>query len=515
MCTLVVLFLTARLWAGGDQLLGWRGGELYGHAWVQWWHGEALWAWPAGNDRVLGASEWPVVDPLSTAVAAATGRLLGYGVGWNALIVLGLVLGFFGGAFLAGRAGGSPLVGGLGVALSPVFLGSISSGLTEDLGLGLVAFSLALLIYPRRSQERLWGGLLLGLTAWTGLYLTFLAALVAGILGVRALLRREGIRDWLLAGILAAAIALPALGLFGGRIFGEGHRFGEAHLPNFEPLWRVNPVRVVDLASFFDPRSMNVPENAVVRLHPMYLGWVLLGCALWVRSTGWWLLFGACVLYACGPEFRVAGESTGLLNPVHSGFNALPFFDRINHSGRVMLLGHLALVVLAARGALAFGRTRAIAAVVVLELVLLGPGLAPLPTTSSNVAEVFSKLGNEEGRVLVLPLGGPGLHPQRALYEQRAHARDLALRPNVPGPVLGIEQSPTGAWLCGLGREESSGPPDLLDVDGFLQAKISTILVREGWVEEAIEGLGDPHFLAEGGAIWHLSQLSLGPGGAI
>ena len=514
-CTLTVLVLTSGLWTEGEQLLGWRGGEVYGHAWVQWWHGEALWGWPEGTERVLGASRWPVVDPLSTAIASATGQVFGYSVGWNVLIVLGVISGFFGGAFLADRAGGSPLIGGLGVALSPVFLGSVSSGLTEDLGLGLVAFALAFLIYPREERDRRWGGLLLGLTAWTGLYLTFFAALIASMLGLRALWRREEMREWILAGMIAILVALPALGLFGGRILGDGHRFGEAQLPPFEPLWRVNPVRVVDLASFVDPRPLAVPEDAVVRLHPMYLGWVLIGCAACARSKGWWLLFGVCGLYACGPEFRVMGEATGLFNPAHHGLNALPFFDRINHAGRVMIIGHLALIVLASRGAGRIGNSRAIAALLSIELLMFGPGLVPLPTTAAGISEVFSELGDEDGRVLVLPLSGPGLHPQQALYEQRAHARDLALRPNVPGPVLGIERNPTGAWLCGLGLASGPPAPDQVDVSGFLKAKITTILVREEWVEEVSEDLGMPHIQAGGGAIWHLTQLSLKPGGAI
>lgn len=514
-CALLLLVLTAGLWARGEQLLGWQGGELYGHAWVQWWHGEALWGWPSGTTRVLGASSWPVVDPLNTVLAALLGKAFGYPTGWNALIVLGIALGFFGGAFLARRAGGSPLVGGIGVALSPVFLGSVSSGLTEDLGLGVVAFSLGLLIYPVGHRDRLWGGALLGLTTWTGLYLTFLAAIVAAVLGIRALWRREEAREWVLAGVLAAAVALPALGLFGGRLLGEGHRFGEAQLPAFEPLWRFNPVRAVDLASFVDPRPMDLPKDAVVRLHPMYLGWGLLLCALQSRSRGWWLLVGACVLYACGPEFRFAGQATGLPNPVHSGLNTLPFFDRINHAGRMMLIGHLALVVLAAKGARRLGSPRVVAAVLTLELFALGPRLAPLPTTPSEVAEVFSELEARDGRVLVLPMGGPGLHPQKALYEQRAHARDLALRPNVPGPVLGTERSPTGAWLFGLGKSPAPPLPDQVDVSGFLKAKITTIVVREGWVREAALGLGEPHLETGGGAIWHLTQLSLERGGAI
>ena len=150
-----------------------------------------------------------------------------------------------------------------------------------------------------------------------------------------------------------------------------------------------------------------------------------------------------------------------------------------------------------------------------IELIFAGPVPLPFPTTSAEISPVFFEAAGKEGRLLVLPVGGPGLHPQRALYEQRAHARDLALRPNVPGPVLGIDRNPTGKWLCSLGQPGRLKAPDIPDVSAFLKANITTILVREQWVTEVMEVLGDPDLRAEGGAIWELTRLSLEPGGAI
>ena len=107
---LLALLVGARLlWAPG--LLGTSGGEVYGHAWVQWWHGAALPAWPAGTERVQGATSWPVIDPLPTALAAGAGRLLGVVAGYNLWLLLAVPLAFWGGWRLARREEGDPWTG--------------------------------------------------------------------------------------------------------------------------------------------------------------------------------------------------------------------------------------------------------------------------------------------------------------------------------------------------------------------------------------------------------------------
>ena len=119
-------------------LLAWAGGEVYGHAWVQWWHGLALPGWPSGTDLARGTEVWPVIDPLTTGLAALLGRLVGWTVAWNGVLLGSVALAFVGGAVLARRYDGDPLVGGTVLALGPVFLGSLASGLTEDFSLGLL-----------------------------------------------------------------------------------------------------------------------------------------------------------------------------------------------------------------------------------------------------------------------------------------------------------------------------------------------------------------------------------------
>ena len=513
-CFLILVLVASGLLRADAHLLGDERAEIFGHAWVQWWHAEALPQWPAGTDLAAGSLDWPVVDPLTTGIAALLSRLIGATASWNGVILLGVALCFWGGATLASRAGGSPLLGGVGLSLSPIYLGSISSGLTEDLGIGLLAFALAFLLYPRAPRDRILGGALLGLCAWCGLYVAFMGALIALFCGLRAVLRREALRQWILAGALAFLIAALALWMAGGRLLGEGHRMGVPPAVDFEPFWQLNPVRSADLASFVVPGAPFMPEDALMRSHPTYLGWVLILCAIRAGRSGWWLLFALSAAVACGPSIRFAGQDTGLQNPFDWAFSLVPFAEQVNHKARLMLLGQLALVVLAAKGLLAWKRPAPwICSGLIIEICWLSPAPLPLPTTPAAVDAIFAEARQGEGRLLVLPAGGPGVHPQRPLYEQRAHARVLALRPNVPGPVSGLGRSPTGRWLFSLGQSRSVERPESIDVSPFLEQGVGTILVRDAWVDQAQRGLGDPHLKAQGGAIWQLSQLSSDAGG--
>ena len=178
--SLTALACARLLWAPG--LLGAPGAEVYGHAWVQWWHSAALPAWPAGTDLAAGADPWPVIDPLPTALSATVGRLLGPTVGYNTWMVLSVPLAFLGGWVLAGRTGGDRWTGAVALALWPPLMGARASGLTEDVGLGIAALALAFLGQPGW-RAGLMTGALLGALAWCGLVNAWFAALAATGLG--------------------------------------------------------------------------------------------------------------------------------------------------------------------------------------------------------------------------------------------------------------------------------------------------------------------------------------------
>ncbi len=483
------------LTAGEPALLAWAGGEVFGHAWVQWWHGEALPAWPPGTELARGTEAWPVIDPLTTVLAAVLGRVVGWTFAWNVLVLGGVALAFVGGATLARRCGGDPWVGGTVLALGPVFLGSLSSGLTEDAGLGLIALALALLRDPS-PRRTLAGGALLGLAAWCGLVLAWFGALAAVIVCLPDLRQPERRGPVVGAAALALLLVLPAGLMQGDRLGGEGHRHGdppEVH----EPLWRVNPWRQADLASFLVPGRAPVQPGDLVRLHPVYLGWIPLLLALRGGRSRWWALLAVGALTATGARLSFAGEPLGVPGPGGWLLDRLPFGELVNHHGRAMLVGQVALAVLAARGAKAWGRApgAALAGVVALELALVSPVGLPLPTTPATVPAVFHDLPAGEGGVLTVPVAGPGVHFQRPLYEQRAHGRPIPVDPNRPG-------TPYRAFEAGL-RGESVDPEEArFELRKY--GGIEVIVARPGH-EAAVETLfGAPSQRTETGAVWDL-----------
>jgi hypothetical protein len=513
----------ARLVGAPPSLLAWPGGEVYGHAWVQWWWGQGL----DPGTLVSGGDGWRVIDPLTTALAAGLGRAVGEVAAWNAVSLGGVALAFAGGAALARRIGGSPLVGGAALALAPIYLGSLASGLTEDAALGLVALALSLLLGPRL-RERLLGGALLGLSAWCGLYLALAGAWLALVVGAASLIEEarsaagrasEGralagraLAGWVGAAALAAGGAAAALAAQGERIAGEGHRFGQG-APRFEPLWAINPWRGADLASFFAPGHAPLTADALVRLHPAYLGWVALLLALLaVRQGRWWIgLLGAAVL-CTGPSLSWAGRPLGLENPLAALVAGLPGLELLNHYGRLLLAGAVALSALAALGAARLegwspARWRplvapALAALIAAEIGAASPAPLPLPLTPAGIDPVWAALADGEGAVLPVPLAGPGVNFQRPLYEQRAHGRRLLLHANRPGQTRAA-RSPEGRWLAALGSRPMPAPA-APDRARLAAAGLRAVVAREPYVATVTEVLGPPDRAEEGGAIWNI-----------
>ncbi|MCB9743610.1 MAG: hypothetical protein H6740_13500 [Alphaproteobacteria bacterium] len=534
----VALAAAALPFADGPALLAWPGGEVWGHAWVQWWHGEALPAWPSGTALAVGADPWPVMDPLPTALAGVVGRTLGYVAGWNLVLLIGVLLAFLGGAALARAQGGEPLVGGAVLATGPALLGSMASGLTEDAWAGLLALSFAALTGTGLASAAL-GGLLLGLSAWCGLYLAWFGAGVAVCLGLGALWRgwREGalataLRRWGLAAALAVLMAAPALAPHLERAGdASAHRSGVT-VEQSEPLWQLNPWRGADLASFWAPGAPTLEGDEQLRLHPVYLGWLALGLALFAGRSPWWGLLLLSGAMAAGRRLRWAGEPLGMDNPVALFVgDTLPFAELINHHARWMLVGEIALAVLAARGAARVIHrvihtpppdqnpickptmihrvaAAAIALGISLEISLLSPAPLPLPLADAAVPEVWAAARGGEGALLPVPAGGPGVHFQRPLFDQRAHGRPLAISPNRPGPGPRAGAHPLGRWLGGVGLPQAPRPPASLSLEGL---PFGGIVVQDAHVAEVEAVLGPPTVRAEGGAYWALTPEERAP----
>ncbi len=506
----------------GEPVLAWRGGEVWGHLWTWWWHGASLPAWPAGTNLAMGADPWPAIDPLPALLGALACRALGITTAWNLVALAAIGGAFAGGWWLARRAGGEGLVGGLTLAMAPIFLGSLLSGLSEDLAIGVLAVAVGLVVIPEPSGAApsppwrwvVTTGGTIGLLAWCGPYLAWMGAMTATVAGVVHLARRPGRWPrWLIAAALALALALPPLLSHGDRaITGIGHHAGTPTV-QFEPLWRVNPWGAADLASFAAPGPAHLPKDAVVRLHPTYLGLAVLALALAGGRSRWWWLLAVSLLLAPGEQPAWLGQPLGVTNPFAASLDWLPGGARLNHHARLFLLGQLGLVVLAARGAARLGtrlgRPALVAAaaclLVCMDYGLLAPVPWPLPTADAEAPDFLAETEDlSPGVLLWIPLGGPGLSPQRPLLDQRAHGRVLALDPNRPGPPPRMPRSPLGRWLASLGRDPGALLPDNRSVTPLLDEGWTVLAVAAPLHQRVAEALGPPDIEGEDGAAWDL-----------
>jgi hypothetical protein len=515
---LLVAALPLLLAAGTEPLLAWSGAEVWGHAWTWWWHGQALPAWPAGTDLATGTGTWPVIDPLPALLGATISRLAGPVLAWNSVALLAIAGAFGGGWWLARRLGGSGLVGGLVLAMGPIFTGSLLSGLSEDLAVGLLAVVVGLVMRPGADRWR-WAlatGACLGLLAWCGPYLAWLGATTATLAGLIHIARspRTWTR-WVSAAALAAAIALPPLLAQGDRVLsGLGHR-GGIPMAGDNPFWLLNPWGQADLATLLLPGLSAVPAAAAIRLHPAYLGVAVLGLALLAGRSRWWWVLLAGVLLAMGEQLHWLGQPTGLPNPLALAIDLLPGGAMLKHHARLLLLGQVALSALAALGAARLAqrwRPRPAlvmaALLVLLDYGLLAPIGWPLPRAEARAPDLMAQLGElEPGPLLLLPAGAPDRSPQRPLLDQRVHGRPLLLDPNRPGAPTWLPRSPAGRWLLARCNDEAPSPPPSPDL-APLREHAAVLVVEARCAHHAAELLGPPDHQGQDGSAWDLGAVA-------
>lgn len=480
------------------ELVGSPRAETYGHAWVQACAAAQWPAWPGGTDLAVGTALRPVIDPLPTWIAGGFAQMVGLTGAWNGLVVGWIVLAAVGAAALGRATSLSPTWVAVAAVLSPIWRGSVWSGLTEDGAIGLGMLAIALLWSgsgDRGSLRRAaLGGALLGLLAWCGLYLAWLAAAAAvGVTIWRVLRPGRGRAIGRLAagGVLALVIALPALLPFKARLAGVGHRFGTAPALQ-EPLWRVNPWRASDLASFGVPTQRGPTGvvtgevalgDAFVREHPTWVGYPLL--ALAAVGTGP-LTVPAAVLaaWSVGPNPSWEGTPTGFENPVAVLLDGLPYASSFNHHARLWLLGEVCVVLLAGVGIRRIGDrlpgVRLVLVPVAITLVLadaalLAPGPLILPGTSAATPSIYAALSAlPPGPITVLGANGPGIHPQKLYFDQRAHGRKVLSNPDRPEPP-DLSRVKAGMIVVALGGPASApvmqarshfGEPQVADSSG-------------------------------------------------
>jgi hypothetical protein len=411
------------LLSSSAELLGSEGGEVYGHAWIHWWRGEAFPDWPNGTNLAVGMSNAPPIDPLGIFVSSVLG---GGSFGYNAWIWLSIFLASLGGGILSKRLGGDFFFGALLLAWSPPFLGSLYSGLSEDGGLGFVALAVA---YAHGEDRSWWKcGVFLGLACWSGLVLGWLAGMLC--LMIAATQKKEGILFWgasfFVMGLMFIPVLLPHL----ERISGIGHRSGGMEYGQ-EPLWQINPWKQIDLFSLFSLGRVDL-QDAVLRVHPAYLGIGIWCLAVYQQKKKWLLLIFAFVALALSEELRIRGEVTEIFNPFAWIWHQAPFADRFNHHGRAMLIVSV-LMVAACASSFRWWKF-----LLVGEVLLFSPISVVLPTTNAVSSPVLENLRSLplSGRVVFLPAVGPGVSFQKPLWIQHIHQHPLLLNPNRPDFVM-------------------------------------------------------------------------------
>lgn len=512
-CAGVVLLAVARaVIADGDVFIGSAGAEVYGHAWVVDGVAPAWPALPASTDRLLGGeTPWVVIDPAVTWVAAGLARLVGLAAAWNAVVVAAVVAAFWGGFHLGGRVGGDRLVAALTLSLGPIVAGALASGLSEDFAVGLLAFALAEVGREGLGRAAR-AGVLLGALAWAGLYLALLGAVGAIVIGLAELRGARGRwRELAVAAAVALLLAVPAAARHGERLGGIGHHHGAVAL-DAEPHWRVNPRRGADVASFVVPGPDPVRDDALIRLHPAYLGLGVLAIAAAAGRRGgrWWVLLAASAVLAVGPAVSVAGVAVAT-HPIVTLLARGPVGELVNHWGRLLLLGQVALAALAALGATAWrargARLARVAPIVVaVDYAALSPAPWPLPIADAAVPEVYGATGGlARGGVVVVPSAGPGVPFQRVLYRAAATGRPVALHPNRPGYGV-AEDVPLVRWFAGLPGDRRDPPDPRVDesMARLRRLGVAVILVEDPYVDAVTVLLGAPNVRADGGAAWRV-----------
>ena len=84
-----------------QNLLGYHGGEVYGHAWTHWWRLQGFPAHFFGTDQALGVKYFPPIDIIPIIVSNCFGMIGGTVFGYNIWIIVSVFFAGFGGYYLA------------------------------------------------------------------------------------------------------------------------------------------------------------------------------------------------------------------------------------------------------------------------------------------------------------------------------------------------------------------------------------------------------------------------------
>ena len=493
-CCAVLLFVSGVIYYLDIELLGFQGAEVYGHAWTHTWRFEDIPASFMGTQKTIGTEHFPIIDFIPALFSHFFHLFWNWSTSYNAMVIAFILLGIIGMYQLAESEKADGLSASIILFASPIFWGSINSGLTEDFAIGLVGLILAF-----RNKNPWLLGLLLGVLPYCGLVLAFMGGVLLFALW---LLDYANIsKDWILMKfktiLTAFLMTIPLFFLHQDRLLHKGHRDGQ-HVIQENPFWMLNPWKHNDVASLFYYGSPNF-EYEIIRLHPSSIG--LIGLFLIWKSgcKTFSVLFLFCTFLSFGPEFYWMGQSTGIPNPFTWLLNIVPGYDLLNHQGRWMLMSLISFSVLAAKGIQNIKYGRYLLLAILIEWWCFGPMGFVIKGTANIESSILSKLP-ESNRIIRLPMTGPNISFQKPLWEQHIHQQAMWLNPNHPGLHRLMKLSEQSMWLEELGIH-STIPNDFCIPDN-----IKGILVAQPYISMVAEKLNQPLLEDDNYAFWSIGE---------
>lgn len=431
--------------------------HIWGH-WAAWIEGSplrirsTLLAWPSGIDLVL-------VDPIHLPAFVIGSSLAGPALGFNLVLVQGLLVAGLAGALLAREAEAEPWLGALAAMVVPGLVAAGGDGISEDLAVGFVALFAALLLRARRTpgtRSALLAALALGLCGYAGPYNAMLAALVLVGITLGASPTRARLIQAAGLGLTGLILALPPLAVLltarSDQLPGGAARAG-LPAPDVGPdRFRGGLMHGVDLLDPLFPAALTggVPEVS----HSGYLGAVALVASLyaaWRHPPLRRALLGVLVLIllGLGPWLSLAGRPVELggqplMGPAGWLMLAIPPLSRLTRWYRAAILAGLLLAPLVARAADSRRARLLLAAGLLLDVLILAPIPWPRQATPLPGGELVEAIDSlPEGALLELPLATSGSPPP-------GEWRDI-------GPLLQVVHGrPLGGAMMGLPPSEEA-----------------------------------------------------------
>lgn len=468
------------------ELLGFDNAEVFGHVWNHSWRLSDVPSSLFGTSKTVGTESFPLIDPIPTFLVSILTTCMSLSSAYN-LLFLGSMVCFaiamrqF--EIVGDNANAASEISLVVLAMtSPIVWGSLNSGLTEDWGLFLPVLALMFTAHKRIVPA----GLCVVLAAYWGLVLGWMSAILVSVF---ALIHRLSLRDlgrlWLIMGVGV----LPLVGLHSERLSLEGHR-SLSPPSRWEPMWALNPWHHTDVASLFWTGPIDFSQH-IVRLHPGSLGIVGMIASLGCRDRKLWVLFLMSLGFAFGPEFYWMGHSTGISNPLHWGLSMVPGSALLNHHGRWMLMASICWIVIVVKGMSHVRLGTWMMPIIVLEWLFVTPLGFPLMgtpqiETSIVLKEVRKSSLPDNTRLLRIPVRGPEIVFQQALYEQTIHDQPIWMNPNRPNPSEWFDLSANSQWI------ETIAFTKELPKNACVPSTVGGVLVAEPFVANFIEHWGTP-----------------------